>query len=207
MDRFILRYVLIKFIRVFDRAVFCTGGTTRAFVLQNIPGLFSKRYLKVSYFSLYTVNFSIGENLYIGMPADLDQLGCEYSHGAVIGRKGLIKLSHMAPDARCLLDQVHLKTRRSEIKRGLNTADPSPNNHYVSKLTVPETLTKLLNIVFERYDVFHFLSPHQVLCSRTARVNILNLLNSQVAQGGNRLTGGFHAPGRPGQFPDPERAK
>ena len=75
MDRFILRYFLIKLIRVFDRAVFYTGSTTRAFVLQNIPGLFGQGYLKVSCFPLYTVNFSIGEDLYIRMPADLDQLG------------------------------------------------------------------------------------------------------------------------------------
>ncbi len=33
MDGFILRYFLIKLIRVFDRAVFDTGRTTRAFVL------------------------------------------------------------------------------------------------------------------------------------------------------------------------------
>ena len=32
MDGFILRYFLIKLIRVFDRAVFYTGRTTRAFV-------------------------------------------------------------------------------------------------------------------------------------------------------------------------------
>jgi hypothetical protein len=148
MDRFILRYVLIKFIRVFDRAVFCTGGTTRAFVLQNIPGLFSKRYLKVSYFSLYTVNFSIGENLYIGMPADLDQLGCEYSHGAVIGRKGLVKLGHMAPNAWRFLNQVHLKTSSGEIKRGLNTTDSSTNNHDIADITACEIFAKLLNIIF-----------------------------------------------------------
>jgi len=146
MDRLILRYVLIKFIRVFDRAVFCTGGTTRAFVLQNIPGLFSKRYLKVSYFSLYTVNFSIGENLYIGMPADLDQLGCEYSHGAVIGRKGLVKLGHMAPNAWRFLNQVHLKTSSGKIKGGLNSADSSTNNHDIADISACEIFTKLLNI-------------------------------------------------------------
>ncbi len=33
MDGFMLRYFLIKSIRVFDRAVFYAGGTTRAFVL------------------------------------------------------------------------------------------------------------------------------------------------------------------------------
>ena len=56
------------------------------------------------------------------MPADLDQFGCEYSHGAVIGGEGLVELGHMAPDARRFLDQIDLKTRSGEIKRGLNTA-------------------------------------------------------------------------------------
>jgi len=60
MDGFILRYFLIKSIRVFDRAVFYTGRTTRAFIFQNISWLFSQGYLEVSWFSLYTFNFSIG---------------------------------------------------------------------------------------------------------------------------------------------------
>ena len=59
-----------------------------------------QRYVKVSCFPFYTFNFSIGEDFYIWMPADLDQLGCEYSHGAVIGRKGLVKLGHMAANGR-----------------------------------------------------------------------------------------------------------
>jgi len=100
MDGFILRYFLIKLIRVFDRAVFYTGSTTRAFALYNISGLFNQRYLEVSCFPCYTVDFSIGQDLYIGMPADLDQFRREYSHGAVIGGKGLVKLSHMAANGR-----------------------------------------------------------------------------------------------------------
>jgi hypothetical protein len=75
MDCFILRYFLIKLIRVFDRAVLYTGSTTRAFALDDISGLFNQRYLEVSFFPYYTVNFSIGQDLYIGMPADLDQFG------------------------------------------------------------------------------------------------------------------------------------
>ena len=100
MDGFIRRYVLIIWIRDQDRAVFYTGCTTRAFVLYNVSGLFSKRYLEVSCFPFYTIRFSIGKDLYIGMPADLDQFGCEYSHGAVIGGIGLVKLGHMAANGR-----------------------------------------------------------------------------------------------------------
>ena len=110
MDGFVLRYLLIVLIRVFDRAIFYTGGTTRAFVLQNIPGLFDQLYLEVSYFPFYTVNFSVGEDLYVGMPADLDQFRREYSHGAVIGGKGLVQLGHVAPNARRLFNEVNLET-------------------------------------------------------------------------------------------------
>jgi hypothetical protein len=73
MDGFVFRYFLIKLIRVFDRAVFYTGRTTRAFILYNISGLFSQGDLKVSDLPLYTINFSITQDLYIWMPADLDQ--------------------------------------------------------------------------------------------------------------------------------------
>jgi len=75
MDRFIHRYFLIILVRIFRWAIFYTGSTTRAFILKDIPGLFSQAYLEGAYFSFYTVYFSIGEDLYIGMPADLDQLG------------------------------------------------------------------------------------------------------------------------------------
>lgn len=75
MNGFILRYFLIKLIRVFDRAVIYTGSTTRAFALINIFGVFNQCYVEVSCFPFYTVNFSRGKDLYIGMPADLDQLG------------------------------------------------------------------------------------------------------------------------------------
>jgi len=100
MDGFILRYFLIKLIRVFDRAVFYAGRTTRAFALYNISWLFDQGYLEVSCFSFYTFNFSISQDLYIGMPADLDQFGRKYSNGAVIGGKGLVKLGHMTANGR-----------------------------------------------------------------------------------------------------------
>jgi hypothetical protein len=150
MDGFILRYLLIKLIRVCDRAVFYTGRTTPAFVLQNIPGLFGQSYLEVSCFSFYAVNVSIRQDLYIGMPADLDQLGRKYSDGAVIGGKGLVKLGHVAANGRRLVHQIDLETRSSKVKRGLDPADPSTDNHYITKMTACETFAKLLNVLFEQ---------------------------------------------------------
>ncbi len=75
MDGLILRYVLVKLIRVFDRAILDAGSATRAFLLDNIPGLLKQGYLKVSLFPFYTVNFSVSQDFYVGMPADLDQFG------------------------------------------------------------------------------------------------------------------------------------
>ena len=73
MNGFILGYILIELIRVFNRAIFCTGRATRASVLDNVSGFLGQGDLKVSCLAFYTVNYSMGEDLYIWMPADLDQ--------------------------------------------------------------------------------------------------------------------------------------
>ncbi len=91
---------MIVWIRDLDRAILYTGSATCTVVLYNVSGLFIQGDLEVSCFPLYTVNFSIGQDLYIGMPADLDQFGREYSHGAVIGWIGLVKLGHLAANGR-----------------------------------------------------------------------------------------------------------
>ena len=155
MDGFVLRYFLIKLIGIFDRAVFYAGRTTRAFVLENISGLFNQGDPKVSCFTFDTVNFRICQDLYVGMPADLDQFGREYSDGAVIGRKGLVKLGHVAADGGRFVDQVNLKPRSGKVKRGLNTADPSTDHHDITKTTAFETFA---NTVCETFTnlVFNF---------------------------------------------------
>ena len=82
------------------RTVLYADSTTRAFVLSYVSGFFIQGDLEVSCLPGYTVNFSIGQDFYIGMPADLDQFGREYSHGAVIGGIGLVKLGHLAANGR-----------------------------------------------------------------------------------------------------------
>jgi len=75
MDRLILGYTLIKFIRILDRAVFYTSGAARAFVLNNISGLFYQVYPEVTCLTFYALNLCKCQNLYVWMPADLDQFG------------------------------------------------------------------------------------------------------------------------------------
>ena len=163
MDGLVVRYLLIEFVRVLDGAVFYTGRTTGAFVLQDIPGLSDQGNLKVSCLAFYTVNVSVGQDFYVGVPADLDQFGCKYSSGTVVGGKGLVKLSHMAANGRRLVDQVHPETSRSKIQRGLNTADPSTNHHHVPKMTAGEPLDQLLNAHPWQPPILHLSLPHRVL--------------------------------------------
>jgi hypothetical protein len=75
MDGLILGYFLIKYIRVFNRAVFDTGRTSCAVFLNDVSGFLRQGDLKVPCFTLYTVNFRMGKNFYVWMPADLDQFG------------------------------------------------------------------------------------------------------------------------------------
>ena len=91
---------MIVRIRDLYRAVFYTGRTACAIVFDNVSGLFVQGDLEVSCFPFDAVNFSVSQDLYVRMPADLDQFGREYSHGAVIGGIGLIKLGHMATNGR-----------------------------------------------------------------------------------------------------------
>jgi hypothetical protein len=74
------------------------------------------------------------------MQADLGQFGREYSCGALIGGKGLIKLSHMPANGRGFVNEAYLKAGSRKIKGGLDTADPSTNHHDISKMPVSKTI-------------------------------------------------------------------
>jgi hypothetical protein len=73
MDGFIGGEILVVRIRDLDRTVLDTHRTAGAIVFDDITGLFIQGNREVPCFTLHAVDFSIGENLYVGMPADLDQ--------------------------------------------------------------------------------------------------------------------------------------
>jgi hypothetical protein len=116
MDGFIIRYFLIKLVWVFRRAIFDTGSTTRAIILDNVSGFFNQSNFEVTCFTLYIFYFGVSQDLYIRMPSNLDELGSEYSYGAVISWKGLIKLGHVAANRRRFIHHVHFKTRCGKVK-------------------------------------------------------------------------------------------
>lgn len=79
---------------------FCTGATRNTQVLVNVTGRLKDRHLEVSRLPGYTLHFSKGQQLDVGVPADLDQFGRNDSHSALVGGKGLVKLSHDSTDSR-----------------------------------------------------------------------------------------------------------
>jgi hypothetical protein len=94
----------------------------------------------------------MGEDLYVWMPADLDQFGRKDSDGTVVGGKSLVKLGHLAANGWRPIDQVNLKPRGGKVKRGLNPAHSSADHHHISNLTACGTLIEPF--------FFHFLFPH-----------------------------------------------
>ena len=73
MDSLVIRYVLIKSVRIFHRAVFNAGCAASAFIFYYKPWLFLKNYSEVTCLSFDTQDFSICQHFYVWVPADLDQ--------------------------------------------------------------------------------------------------------------------------------------
>jgi hypothetical protein len=56
MNGFVLRYFLVEFIRIADRAVFRTDRAARAFAFDDVPGLLDQGYRKFAGLAFDAVN-------------------------------------------------------------------------------------------------------------------------------------------------------
>lgn len=83
---------------------------SHALVFIDIPWMLDNLDLEVSLLTADAVYVSKGDEADVGVPADLDQLGGDDSHSALIGRKGLIELGHDSADSRGPFHQVNIKT-------------------------------------------------------------------------------------------------
>ncbi len=124
--------VLIEGIGNLDRAVIHADVAARAFLLDDVSGLFDQGDLEVSRLSFDPVDFGIGQDLDIGIPRAFDELGGLDAHGAVIGGEGLVQLGHLAAERRRFVDQIDPETRIGQIKSGLNAADPTADNQNIT---------------------------------------------------------------------------
>jgi hypothetical protein len=88
----------VKSILDFPRTLLCTNAATDALVFVNIPGSLDNLNLEVSGLAADGVYFSEGDEVDVDVPADLDQLGGDDSHRALIGGERLIELGHNPAD-------------------------------------------------------------------------------------------------------------
>jgi len=73
----------------------------------------------------------------VNVPADLDQLGRDNSHGTVIGGKGLVKLGHDPTNGWFFLNQMNQVAGIRKIQGGLHPGDTATNYHHGPHRLVP----------------------------------------------------------------------
>ena len=73
VNRLVGRYLLIELVRIVHGAVFDTGRATGALVLADVARTLAQADGKIARFAFQAVDFGERQNLYVGVPADLDQ--------------------------------------------------------------------------------------------------------------------------------------
>jgi len=120
---------LVVFILAFDGTDFGAFAATRALGGIHKTRLLQKLYREVSRLTGNLLNFRQGQKLDVEVPADLDQLGRDNSHRAVVCGEGLVELRHHSADGGGFFDQINIKTGVGKIERRLHAGDPTTNDH------------------------------------------------------------------------------
>ncbi len=71
-----------------------TYPATRTFIRVNIARVVDQGNRKIAGVTLNGFYFTVGNQVYVQVLADLDQFGRDNSHGTIICWKGLIQLCH-----------------------------------------------------------------------------------------------------------------
>ena len=98
MNGLVLGYFLIVLVRILNRAIFDADGATCALIFNYVPGFFDQGHVEIAGFAFDRLDFRVCEHFNVWVPADLDQLGCEYSHRTVVGGERLVQLGHDPTD-------------------------------------------------------------------------------------------------------------
>jgi hypothetical protein len=91
---------LVVFVGQGNRADFGTIPAGRALGRINKTGAFVNGDVEVTFGSLDVFDFCARDQVYIQMPAELDQFRGDNSHGTVVGGKGLVQFTHHPADGR-----------------------------------------------------------------------------------------------------------
>jgi hypothetical protein len=90
------------------------------------------RDFKIALFAFNALDISKGYQLYVNVPADLDQFRRDNSHGAVVGGKGLVQLGHDPANGGRSLNEIYVKAGVSQIQGALHPGNPSADHQHRS---------------------------------------------------------------------------
>jgi hypothetical protein len=105
------------------RAIFHAGPATGAAVGDDATGSLAHLDAEISRSTLDTLKIRIRNQFDVHVPADLDQLGRDDSHRAVVGGKGLVQLGHDPADGGGLFEQIDIVAGVGQIQRRLHAGD------------------------------------------------------------------------------------
>ena len=116
-----------------DGADFQAGPASRALGVIDVAGFLLQGGREMTRFPGNVFKFGQGKKLDIRVPADLDQLGGDNSHGTIIGGKGFVDLRHGAADGRAFFHQVDEIAGIGQIQGGLHPGDTTADHHHRSQ--------------------------------------------------------------------------
>jgi hypothetical protein len=123
----------VEGIGYFDFTFFGTQATGNTLFGINVAGPLLQLHLKSARLPHEPGHFRQGVELDIAVPADLDQLGSQNSHSAVVGGKGLIQLRHGPADGGLFFHQIYKIAGVGQIQGGLHSGDTAAHYHYRSE--------------------------------------------------------------------------
>ena len=91
-----------------DRTIFNAGAAPGTEIPFDTAGAFANFDLEIARVSLNRFQIRVSDQFNIQMPADLDQYGGDNSHGAVIGREGLVQLGHYPANGGGFFKKIHI---------------------------------------------------------------------------------------------------
>ena len=115
---------------------FGTVTATRTFIQIDVPRCGCHFNFEFSGLAFDRSHGPAGLDFNIGMAADFDQFGRQYTGRTVIRREGLVQLSHDTADADSVFDEIDFHSGIGQIERRLNAGDSRTNYHYSTNFFV-----------------------------------------------------------------------
>jgi len=124
-------------------------AAARALAEVHVTGGLGEFHREAARLALYGFHRPAGEDLDVGVSADLDQLGGEDAGRAVVGGERLVELGHDPADADPVIDQVDIHPGVGEVQGGLDPGDPGAHHHHGADFSIVLMFRHVTTSVFE----------------------------------------------------------